>query len=46
MKICLYNVGQMTRLLPRPYIVKNLKIFYFGTSGLIYMNFGVKDMGP
>ena len=46
MKICLYNVGHMTRLFPRPYMVINLKIFFFGTNGPIYMNFGMLHRGP
>ena len=47
MKICFYNVGHMTWLLTRPFtcMVKNLKIF-FGTSGTIYMNFGMLHRGP
>ena len=35
------NVGHMIRWLPRPYVLKSLKILSFGTRDPISMNFGI-----
>ena len=42
-KMCLYNVGHMTRWLR---CKKALEIFVFGTSGLTFMNVCMQHGGP